>query len=71
VPWLAGLIAISALGAYGGGAHVISFGMSWVLNFVLSLVVYAMAIAVRLHPERVQQTMNQSAQQPPQAQQAS
>ncbi|HEX6516364.1 MAG TPA: APC family permease [Nocardioidaceae bacterium] len=52
LPWLGGLALVSYLGDYGG-LGVIGFGEAIPILFGLSLVVYVIALNVRLTPEEV------------------
>ena len=47
-PWLAGLVATSYLGSFGGGKGVIGFGDGILILLGLSVVIYIWAIKVRL-----------------------
>ena len=53
VPWLVGLTIISWLGDYGGGTGVLHFGTAIPVVLVFSVIVYAIAYAVRLDPASV------------------
>ncbi len=53
LPWLAGLMLISYLGEFGGGQDVLTLGWGALAVAVLSCAIYALAIHVRLAPERV------------------
>ena len=53
VPWLAGLMLISYLGEFGGGQDVLTLGWGALAVAILSGAIYALAIRVRLAPERV------------------
>jgi amino acid transporter len=52
LPWLGGLAVISYLGDYGGKG-VIGFGEAIPILFVFSVVIYTIALSVRLHPDEV------------------
>jgi amino acid transporter len=52
-PYLIGMAVISYLGAFGGGAGVIPFGWDVLVVAVFSIVIYALAMSVRLTPEEV------------------
>jgi hypothetical protein len=52
LPWLGGLAVISYLGDYGGKG-VIGFGTAIPILFVFSVVIYMIALRVRLHPDKV------------------
>jgi amino acid transporter len=60
VPWMAGLALVSYLGPYGGGQDVIGFGWSFVVLAAFSVVIYVLALAVRLHPDAVAEHVEQS-----------
>ncbi len=60
VPWLAGLALLSWLGDYGGGVGVLHFGSAIPVTFIFSLLIYWMAIAVRLDPPAVRRYVEQS-----------
>ncbi|MEJ5943743.1 APC family permease [Pseudokineococcus basanitobsidens] len=53
LPWLGGLTVISLLGDYDGGLGVLHFATAIPVVVVLSVLVYVVALAVRLDPERV------------------
>ena len=53
LPWLGGLTVFSWLGSYGGGQGVLGFGVGIVVLLGFSAVIYAIAYAVRLHPDTV------------------
>jgi hypothetical protein len=53
VPWLAGLMVISLLGDFGKGLGVLSIGWGALAIAVLSCVIYALALHVRLPSQRV------------------
>lgn len=52
LPWLGGLAVISYLGDYGGKG-VLGFGTAIPILFVFSVVIYVIALKVRLHPDTV------------------
>jgi amino acid transporter len=52
-PYLVGLAGISYLGTFGDGAGVIPFGWDVLVVSVFSIVIYALAMSVRLTPEEV------------------
>lgn len=52
-PYLAGMALISYLGTFGDGAGIIPFGWDALVVAVFSLAIYALAMSVRLGPERV------------------
>ncbi len=54
LPWLVGLALISYLGDYGG-REVIGFGTAIPILFVFSVVIYWIALQVRLAPEEVKE----------------
>jgi amino acid transporter len=60
VPWMAALAVVSYLGPYGGGKNVIGFGWSFVVIAALTVVIYVIAMAVRLHPDAVAEHVEQS-----------
>jgi amino acid transporter len=62
-PWLAGLALLSWLGDYGGGVGVLHFGSAILVTFVFSVLIYWMAIAVRLDPAAVRRYVQQSQQE--------
>jgi amino acid transporter len=65
VPWLGGLCLISYLGDYpdkatdpgASNTHTITFGWGFVVLFVLSAVIYWLALKVRLPQEQVEQNI--------------
>ncbi|HET7326268.1 MAG TPA: APC family permease, partial [Nocardioidaceae bacterium] len=59
LPWLGGLTLVSWLGDYGG-IGVLGFGVSIVVLLALSVLIYAIAQWVCLHPDRVQEHIDQS-----------
>jgi amino acid transporter len=66
-PWLAGLAIISWIGNYGGGLNVLSFGTGFVATFVLSLVVFAWGVKVRLRNGAMVQHIERSRYDEPEA----
>jgi amino acid transporter len=52
-PYLIGMALISYLGAFGGGAGIIPFGWDALVVAVFSIVIYALAMSVRLTPGEV------------------
>jgi amino acid transporter len=64
LPWLGGMALISYLGSYpdpsDGNRGVIGFGWGFVLILVLSALVYAIALKVRLPRDRVQEHVEQT-----------
>ena len=66
IPWLAGLCLISYLGSYpdkssdAGNRNVITFGWGFAVVFVLTAIVYALAIKVRLERPRVEEHIEQT-----------
>ncbi len=66
VPWLAGLMLISYLGEFGGGQDVLTLGWGALAVAGLSSAIYAIAIRVRLAPERVVRSIEGApAEEPP------
>ncbi len=59
LPWLGGLALISYLGDYGGRG-VIGFGWAIPLLFVFSVVIYVIALNVRLAPDVVAEHVEES-----------
>ena len=56
IPWLAGIALISYLGDYDGGQGVIKgLGMGFVVNAVWSLVIFFIAVRMRLPGSRVRE----------------
>ena len=48
LPWFGGLALLSYLGDYGGGRGTIGFGSAIPILFVFSVVIYVLALSVRL-----------------------
>ncbi|MGH8861442.1 MAG: APC family permease [Jatrophihabitantaceae bacterium] len=69
LPWLGGLCLISYLGDYpdtatdpnAGNTHDITFGWGFVLLLALSILVYVLALRVRLPKARVEQNIDDTA----------
>jgi amino acid transporter len=59
LPWLGGLALISYLGDYGGRG-VIGFGSAIPIMLVFSVVIYALALYVRLDPEVVERNVEET-----------
>lgn len=58
VPWLAGMALISYLGDYDGGRGVFSgLGTGFAVNLVWSVVIYVLAVRVRLPGGRVRRVI--------------
>ena len=53
VPWLVGIMVISLLGDYGGGLGILSLGWGALAVFGLSLVIFLIAVRMRLSPDSV------------------
>jgi amino acid transporter len=51
-PYLAGLVTLSYLGSFGGGAGYISVGPDILAVSALSIAVYVLAVRLRLHPDK-------------------
>jgi amino acid transporter len=67
-PWLAGLMVISYLGDYGDGRGVLTLGWGALAVAALSSGVYALAMSVRLAPDRVIRSITRSPHdEPPKA----
>ena len=67
-PWLAGLMVISYLGDYGDGRGVLTLGWGALAVAALSCAVYALAMGVRLAPDRVVRSITTSPHdEPPKA----
>lgn len=66
-PWLLGLAVISRLGSFDGGLGILQLGSGMAAMFVLSLIVYAWAMAVRLPLDRVKAYLGQELAEEPQA----
>lgn len=49
MPYLIGLIVISYLGSYGGGKHIITFGWDFLIIGIFSVVIFYLAIAMRMN----------------------
>ena len=60
LPWLCGLALISYLGAYGDGLGVIGFGAAFPVIGVFSLIIFMLAVRVRLVPERAAEHVEHS-----------
>ena len=60
LPWLCGLALISYLGAYGDGLGVIGFGAAFPVIGVFSLIIFMLAVRVRLVPERAAERVEHS-----------
>jgi amino acid transporter len=60
VPWFAGLALLSYLGPYGDGQNVLGFGWSFLVIAVFSVIIYALALRFRLHPDVVGGHVQQS-----------
>ena len=58
--WLCGLALISYLGAYGDGLGVIGFGAAFPVIGVFSLIIFMLAVRVRLVPERAAEHVEHS-----------
>lgn len=63
LPWLAGLLVCSYLSPYKHGIGVIGVGGGFLALFVLSLVIYLIALKVRFGPERVSQEIEHTTQE--------
>ncbi len=60
VPWLACLALISYLGEFGDGLGLFGIGWGFVINLVLSVVIYAIALKVRLPKAEVEEHLGAS-----------
>lgn len=63
VPWLVCLTVVSYLGDYDGGRAVLGFGAAIPVLLVISAVIYVMAYALRLPPEKAQAYIEESLQE--------
>ncbi len=50
-PWLAGLLALSRLSSFAGGANDLHFGVDMLVTVAFSLAVYLVAVRCRLPAE--------------------
>lgn len=62
-PWFVGLLVLSALGTFGNGAGLLSFGLSFPVFFVFSLLIYVIAVRLRLAPESVRHNIAEIAEE--------
>ncbi len=53
VPWLGGLAIMSYIGNYDGGRNVLGFESAFVVTFIFSGLIMALAYSTRLSPEQV------------------
>lgn len=56
-PWLAGLLVLSLVGTFGGGLGLLGFGLACAVLFVFSLVIYLLALWLRLPPDTVRRNL--------------
>lgn len=53
IPWLGGLALMSYIGNYDGGTNVLGFESAFVVTFIFSGLIMALAYYTRLSPEQV------------------